>query len=68
MTYYETLAAELYHEYCNAVGGKAFNGDPLPTWEEFRADRTKDKQSDAWVVVAEKACLILNKKLFGQEP
>lgn len=53
MTNTEKLAAKLYEAYCEAVGGKAFNGDPLPSWREFRDDETKRLQSDAWVVVAE---------------
>ena len=51
----EDIAGKLYEEYCNQVGGKAFNGDDLPKWKEFRADVSKRKQSDAWVTVAEKA-------------
>ncbi len=52
MTPIEEFAGLLYETYCQAVGGKAFNGDTLPRWEEFRADPTKQKQSDAWVEVA----------------
>jgi len=52
----EELAGKLYEAYCQAVGGKAFNGDPLPEWEEFRADPSKTKQSNAWVIVAHEAC------------
>lgn len=55
----ETLAKELYTVYCEQVGGYAFNGDLLPTWEAFRADPSKSKQSDAWVVVASKAMYLL---------
>lgn len=51
----ERIAGNLYEEYCKQVGGKAFNGDPLPGWEAFRADPAKQKQSDAWVAVAHKA-------------
>ena len=29
----ERIAGNLYEEYCKEVGGKAFNGDPLPGWE-----------------------------------
>ena len=47
-----TLAAQLYEAYCREVGGKAFNGAPLPPWEEFAADPTKDKQRLAWIAVA----------------
>lgn len=49
------VAGKLYDTYCEAVGGKAFNGDPLPAWEDFRADTEKTPQSDAWMVVAEHA-------------
>ena len=47
MSVEETLAKEMYTTYCEAVGGKAFNGNPLPTWEEFRADELKQLQSNA---------------------
>ena len=55
----EWLAADLYAEYCNRVGGVAFNGDALPRWEEFRADPAKKKQSDAWMAVAKRAITLL---------
>ena len=48
----EETAGKLYETYCTEVGGKAFNGDILPGWKEFRADKSKKKQSDAWVQVA----------------
>ena len=54
----ETLAGHLYETYCKEVGGKAFNGDPLPKWPEFRADANKKKQSDAWVATARAAICI----------
>lgn len=44
----EDAGREGYTEYCEAVGGKAWNGDPLPTWEEFKADPAKQKQVAAW--------------------
>ena len=47
----EQVAALLYTTYSEAVGGVAFNGDKLPTWEEFSADPAKKKQADAWRVV-----------------
>ena len=53
----EELAGILYEEYCKAVGGKAFNGDPLPNWVTFRNDPNKQKQSDAWIAVAEVAIM-----------
>ena len=44
----EDNADLLYSAYCKAVGGVAFNGDPLPEWTEFAADPSKQKQADAW--------------------
>lgn len=55
----EDLAHRLYDDYCKAVGGKAFNGDSLPPSSEFFADETKQKQADAWRVVADTATKIL---------
>ena len=51
----ETLACQLYTKYCEKVGGKAYNGDPLPSWEEFVNDPKKKLQSDAWRSTAEVA-------------
>ena len=55
----EKLAGSLYRIYCAAVGGKAYNGDALPTWEAFRSDPTKKLQSNAWIAVAEEAVYLL---------
>lgn len=46
------LAIELYDVYCAAVGGKAYDGRPLPTGREFMNDPAKQKQADAWRAVA----------------
>lgn len=46
------MAGELYTAYAKAVGGKAFNGDPLPTWEEFSNDPAKQVQVRGWIAVA----------------
>jgi hypothetical protein len=46
------LAKLMYDEYCKAVGGVAFNGDPLPDSEEFFSDDTKIKQRKAWGAAA----------------
>jgi hypothetical protein len=48
----ENLADVMYTTYSREVGGVAFNGDPLPTWEEFYNDHTKEKQSNAWLHAA----------------
>jgi hypothetical protein len=51
----ETHADLLYSVYCEAVGGVAFNGDPLPAWADFAADPNKQKQADAWRSVAKQS-------------
>jgi transcriptional regulator of met regulon len=56
----EQLACELYDIYCEAVGGKAFNGDPLPKSEEFFKDTSKEKQANAWRKTAMAAMVLLN--------
>lgn len=48
----EQLTEKLYNAYCVMVGGKAFNGDDLPTWEAFSVDAAKIKQANAWRAVA----------------
>ncbi len=45
-------AIELYDIYTAAVGGKAFNGAPLPCGKDFMSDPTKQKQADGWRAVA----------------
>lgn len=55
------LAHTLYDHYCQAVGGKAFNGDPLPKAAEFFADESKEKQANAWRETAKKAFDEINK-------
>jgi hypothetical protein len=54
-----TLASKMYDAYCEEVGGKAFNGDPLPKAIEFFADPTKTKQSNAWLIAADTALELL---------
>lgn len=56
----EVLAEQMYDVYCEAVGGKAFNGDDLPKSEEFFNDESKTKQANAWRVAADKAIELLN--------
>jgi len=55
----EYIAGELYRVYCEAVGGVAFNGDPLPNWETFSNDPSKKKQSDGWLAAAQRAMDLL---------
>ena len=42
------LACCMYTAYCNAVGGKAYNGDPLPDWDTLTKDPTKQKIVTGW--------------------
>lgn len=56
------LAYIMYDTYCEAVGGKAFNGDPLPGSKEFFSDESKSKQSKAWIATAEVAIDFVNEK------
>lgn len=54
----DNVARQLYEVYCRAVGGIAFNGDPLPSWEEFSKDASKLKQANGWRAVAEVYCKV----------
>jgi hypothetical protein len=58
------LAGFLYDTYCFAVGGVAYDGKMLPTWDEFRFDPSKEKQVAGWYAVAEAS---IDKK-FQMEP
>lgn len=51
----ERAAKAAYNKYCASVGGVAFNGDPLPLWDEFSRDEKKAKQANAWLDAAEAA-------------
>lgn len=60
----EFIAEQLYEEYCKAVGGLAFNGDPLPDWETFYLDGNKQKQVLAWLAVSDKVIAMKAIKQF----
>lgn len=61
------VAMAMYDEYCAAVGGKAYDGRPLPTAAEFFDDDTKRKQARGWFAAASKAIeLILGDTNNGQ--
>ena len=51
----ETTARAMYDAYCDAVGGKAWNGQPLPKSGEFFTDPSKEKQADGWRAAARAA-------------
>lgn len=55
----ERLADILYTTYCDSVGGKAYNGDPLPSWRKFSTDPKKEKQTRGWLDAAQKAIKLL---------
>jgi len=44
-----------YEAYVRVVGGKAFNGDQLPTWDELRA-RPDQTIPNAWCAGADAVC------------
>lgn len=47
------LGKTAWEAYAAAVGGKAFNGDPLPTWEAMGLDNKKAHLVSAWIKAAE---------------
>lgn len=49
----EALARRMYDVYTAAVGGKAWDGRPLPSSAEFFADESKKKQANGWRAAAE---------------
>ena len=60
----ESYAEVFYTKYCESVGGKAFNGDPLPTWKDFVADPRKRLQASAYLTAA----AALAAKIFERYP
>lgn len=60
----DRIAGNFYTTYCAAVGGLAFNGDPLPSWDDFSADSGKVKQVEGWRAVARKATTMSAGRLF----
>lgn len=55
----EMIAMAMYDEYCASVGGKSYDGKPLPTAKEFFADESKKKQARGWFAAASKAIEII---------
>jgi hypothetical protein len=45
----DELGRIAWDSYCKAVGGKAFNGDVLPTWAEMKVDTKKAHLVKAWI-------------------
>jgi hypothetical protein len=44
----EELAKAMYTKYSDSVGGKSWDGNLLPSWEEFSSDVNKQLQANAW--------------------
>lgn len=60
----EALARKMYDDYCEAVGGKAFNGDALPKSDEFFSDPNKVTQAQGWRIASHTAFnFVLNQDL-----
>jgi len=51
---WEAEARAAYGAYCVRVGGRAFNGDTLPSWEEQQ--QRNPQIAEAWEAAAEAAC------------
>jgi len=49
------LAGVAYTAYAKAVGNRAYNGDPLPTWDQMQADPAKARLVEAWTIAASAA-------------
>lgn len=50
------LGQTAWDAYAKSVGGKAFNGDLLPTWEEMKNDPKKAHLVNAWIASAAAVC------------
>lgn len=55
------IAEAAYTAYREAVGGKAFNGDPLPTWTQMCLDSKKEHLVRAWRAAADAVEVELSK-------
>jgi hypothetical protein len=51
----EYVAELMWKAYCRAVGGKAFNGEILPTWQMMVNDPSKKLQVEGWLSAADAA-------------
>lgn len=49
---HEIQMVKLYDKYCEAVGGVSFNGNKLPSAEEFFADPNCSNPAHGWKEVA----------------
>lgn len=51
-TLMDCLGKASWSAYRETVGGKAFNGDPLPDWETMKADAQKETIVKGWKAAA----------------
>jgi hypothetical protein len=59
----DEVARIAWDTYSKAVGGKAFNGDPLPTWDVMCKDEKKENLVVAWKRCARAVATHVEKKL-----
>lgn len=59
----DELGEAAYETYCKAVGGKAFNGDPLPSWAVMCKDEKKINLVLAWKKAGRAVATLVEKKL-----
>jgi hypothetical protein len=64
----DELGGLAYETYCKAIGGKSFNGDPLPTWAEMKksasgGDGKKENIVIAWKRAGRAVASLVEKKL-----
>lgn len=53
----EQAAEEAWTAYRNAVGGKALNGEPLPTWADLKNDPEQQAVAARWLEATRMATL-----------
>lgn len=63
----DELGGLAYETYCKAVGGKSFNGDTLPTWDEMKKAAATDSKKEniviAWKRAGRAVATLVEKKL-----
>lgn len=57
------VAALLFQAYSEAVGGKSWNGEELPTFETIQSDPTRASVLKGWLAMGERALAL---RLNGQ--
>jgi hypothetical protein len=64
----DQLGKIAWDTYAAAVGGKAFNGDPLPTWAEMCKDDKKQNLVVAWKKSARAVASAFERSLPKEAP